>query len=85
MWDAVRAEGNGIDESKVVLGMRNLAAVWKSLFPVEQTRIVSLLTERIQLTPDSVEIECHATGWSALANEFTPGTIGFEMAEMENQ
>ena len=85
VWDAVRKEVTDIDEPTVVLAMRNLAAVWKSLFPIEQTRIVNLLIERIQLTPDSVEIEWHATGWSALANEFTPGTIGSEMAEMENQ
>jgi site-specific DNA recombinase len=79
----VRSQSPSIDEPSVVLAMRNLGLVWKSLFPQEQIRIVNLMIERVQLTQDSVEIQWRKAGWAALASEFSPGTIGAELAEME--
>lgn len=63
--------------------MHNLGTVWNTLFAQERSRIVNLLIERVQLTHESVEIEWRAMGWSSLASEFAPGSIGAEMAEME--
>jgi hypothetical protein len=83
VWDAVRSSGAQLDEPSVVLAMRNLAQVWNTLFPQEQSRIVNLLIERVQLTHESVEIEWRASGWASLASEFAPNSIGAEMAEME--
>ena len=83
VWDAVHSSGAQLDEPAVVLAMRNLAQVWNTLFPQEQSRIVNLLIERVQLTHESVEIEWRASGWASLANEFAPNTIGAEMAEVE--
>ena len=83
VWDAVHSSGALLDEPAVVLAMRNLAHVWNTLFPQEQSGIVNLLIERVQLTHESVEIEWRASGWASLANEFAPNTIGAEMAEVE--
>jgi site-specific DNA recombinase len=85
VWDAVRGQTTDIGEPGVVLAMGNLGAIWQSLFPAEQVRIVNLLIERVQLTQDSVEIQWRQSGWSSLVGEFKTGTIGAELAEMESQ
>ncbi len=83
VWDAVRTQTSDIDEPHVVLAMNNLGAIWQTLFPAEQVRIVNLLIERVQLTQESVEIQWRQTGWAALVGEFKVGTIGAELAELE--
>jgi hypothetical protein len=83
VWDAVRTQTSDIDEPHVVLAMNNLGAIWQTLFPAEQVRIVNLLIERVQLTQESVEIRWRQAGWAALVGEFKVGTIGAELAELE--
>lgn len=62
MWDAVKAASNELDEPHVVLAMRNLGAVWTSLFPDEQRRIVNLMIRRVQITEDAIETQWHTPG-----------------------
>jgi len=38
VWDRVRESGLDLDQARVVVPMRQLAAVWPSLFPAEQRR-----------------------------------------------
>jgi len=82
VWDAVKAASNELDEPHVVLAMRNLGAVWTSLFPEEQRRIVNLMIRRVQITEDAIEIQWHTPGWQSLVGEFQPNTIGAELAEL---
>jgi hypothetical protein len=82
VWDAVKASTKGVDEAQVVLAMRNLGALWASLFPEEQRRIVNLLIRRVQITNDAIEIQWHTSGWQSLVGEFQPNTIGAELAEL---
>lgn len=82
VWDAVKAATKGLDEPHVVLAMRNLGAVWASLFPEEQRRIVNLMIRRVQITEDAIEIQWHTPGWQSLVGEFQPNTIGAELAEL---
>ncbi len=83
VWDEVRRLDVGIDEPAVVLAMRNLAVIWSELFPAEQTRLVRLLIERVQIREDGLEIEWHHMGWSDLAGELASNTIGAELREWE--
>ncbi|MEY3200906.1 MAG: hypothetical protein RIR70_456 [Pseudomonadota bacterium] len=83
VWDLVRRQAAGVDEPAVVLAMRNLGLLWYELFPAEQRRIVKLLIERVALREDGVDIEWHPMGWSALAGELAPGSIGAELRAME--
>ena len=83
VWDAVRSQTPELDEAHVVVAMRNLGALWQTLFPQEQLRLINLLIERVQLTGESVEIHWRQSGWSSLAQEFRPGTIGAELTELE--
>jgi hypothetical protein len=82
VWDAVKASTKGVDEAQVVLAMRNLGALWASLFPEEQRRIVNLLIRRVQITNDAIEIQWHTSGRQSLVGEFQPNTIGAELAEL---
>ena len=83
VWDLVRRQAAGIDEPAVVLAMRNLGLLWHELFPAEQCRTVKLLIERVTLRGEGVDIEWHPMGWSTLAGELSPGTIGAELRAME--
>ena len=69
----------------VVVAMRNLGVVWKELFPAEQARLIQLLVERVQIQDDGLDIEWHAIGWSELASELAPNTIGADLREHEEE
>ena len=83
VWNQVARQYPTIDEPTVVLAMRRLADVWKQLFPEEQTRLVNLLIERVQLLSDGIDIVWREVGWKDLAVELAPESIGGEMLEME--
>ena len=83
VWDEIRRRNMALDEPAVVLAMRNLACLWQELFPAEQARLVRLLIERVQFREGGVDIEWHAAGWSTLAGELAPNSIGTELREWE--
>lgn len=83
VWDRVRATAIDLDEARVVVPMRQLAAVWPSLFPAEQRRLAQLLIERVLIGDDGLEIIWRDTGWVDLIEELRPGSIGAELAEVE--
>jgi site-specific DNA recombinase len=83
VWDQIRAMCSDLTEPEVVLPMRNLGALWRELFPVEQCRLAQLLIERVVIADGGLEIIWRDQGWSELASELMPGTIGAELQELE--
>lgn len=83
VWDRVRASAIDLDQARVVVLMRQLAAVWPSLFPAEQRRLAQLLIERVLIGDDGLEILWRDSGWVELIDELRPGSIGAELAEVE--
>ena len=83
VWDRVRASAIDLDEARVVVPMRQLAAVWPSLFPAEQRRLAQLLIERVLIGDDGLEILWRDAGWVELIDELRPNSIGAELAEAE--
>ena len=83
VWDRVRESGLDLDEARVVVPMRQLAAVWPSLFPAEQRRLAQLLIERVLIGDDALEILWRDAGWVELIDELRPGSIGTELAVVE--
>ncbi|KAF0810061.1 site-specific integrase protein [Alcanivorax sp. S71-1-4] len=83
VWDRVRASAIDLDEARVVMPMRQLAAVWPSLFPAEQRRLAQLLIERVLIGDDGLEILWRDAGWVELIDELRPGSIGAELAAVE--
>lgn len=51
-----------LDEAKVTVGLTRLDAIWDELFPVEQHRLVSLLVEKIVVSPSELEVRLRTTG-----------------------
>ena len=58
---------------------------WEQLFPAERQRITHLLIERVVLRDEGIEIVWRDAGWSTLAAEMRPGTIGAELLDLEQQ
>ncbi len=83
VWDRVCESGLDLDEARVVMPMRQLAAVWPSLFPAEQRRLAQLLIVRVLIGDDGLEILWRDAGWVELIDELRPGSIGAELAEVE--
>jgi len=83
VWDRVRASAIDLDEARLVMPMRQLAAVWPSLSPAEQRRLAQLLIERVLIGDDGMEILWRDAGWVALIEELRPGSIVAELAEVE--
>ncbi|MEI6601223.1 MAG: recombinase family protein [Comamonadaceae bacterium] len=85
VWEEVRRQDGRINEPAVVIAMRNIGLVWNELFPAEQSKLVRLLIDRVQIRDDGLDIEWHATGWAGLAGELAPNTIGAELLELEEE
>ena len=71
-WKAVRAEGKAMPESEVVAAVAQLDPLWDELVPAEQARIVHLLVERVDISPDGVRITLRTEGLAQLAGELKP-------------
>ena len=81
--DRIRQLHPEMSEPEVVLPMRNLASLWRGLFPAEQCRLAKLLIERVVVADGGLEIVWCDQGWQELAVELMPGTIGAELQELE--
>lgn len=66
------SDGGGdaaIREREVMEAMGRLDEVWEELFPAEQTRILRLLVERIDVAPDGVDVRLRTAGIHSLVSE----------------
>ena len=49
--------------------LSNLDPVWNELFPAEQARVIQLLVERVNVSPEGVDIRLRTEGLSNLTAE----------------
>ncbi len=82
VWERMQHIRPDLTEPQVVLPMRNLAGLWRELFPAEQCRLGQLLIERVVIADGGLETIWRDQGWQELA-ELLPGSIGAELQEME--
>jgi DNA invertase Pin-like site-specific DNA recombinase len=54
-WRAGRRLVAGLNESEVRDALQRLDPVWGELFPAEQARVIQLLVERVDVSPDGVD------------------------------
>ena len=64
-----------LDEAKITVAMTRLDAIWDQLFPVEQTRIVKLLVEKVIVSPNDLEVRLRANGIERLVLELRPEPV----------
>jgi hypothetical protein len=61
-----------LDEAKITVAMTRLDAIWGQMFPVEQSRIVKLLVEKVIVSPNDLEVRLRANGIERLVLELRP-------------
>ncbi len=64
-WRAAKSMGE-ISESEVRGALQRLDPLWDELFPAEQARIVQLLVERVDVSPDGADIRLRTEGLTNL-------------------
>jgi site-specific DNA recombinase len=65
-WRAARQSMDDINEAEVREALNRLDPLWDELFPAEQARIVQLLVERVDVSPDGADIRLRTEGLTDL-------------------
>ena len=75
VWDALRKQAGArrIGEAEVLEALRSFDALWESLFPLEQARIVQLLVDRVSVAVDGIEVRLRVAGLGSLVDEIRAG------------
>ena len=68
-YQTARIQAIGIDINDIREACNHFNALWDQLFPVEQNRIMRLLIERIEVSPDGINITYMANGLVQICRE----------------
>ncbi len=68
-WRAARAEAPDLTEAETRDALERLDPLWEELFPAEQTRIVRLLVERVEIGPNGADIRLRIGGLTSLMHD----------------
>ena len=74
-WRNARKLIKGLTESDVRGSLLAFDPLWNELFPAEQSRIISLLVERVDIRTDRVDIKLRIDGVTSLLGELTDNSI----------
>jgi DNA invertase Pin-like site-specific DNA recombinase len=70
-WRSARKTIKGMTESEVRTALKSFHPLWNQLFPAEQSRIIELLVERVDVRTDRVDIKLRIAGVTSLIGELT--------------
>jgi site-specific DNA recombinase len=62
----VQSQDDTIDAQQTIQALQNVEAVWDSLFPPEQARIIHLLVDRVTISPTGIQIDMKTLGMKQL-------------------
>jgi site-specific DNA recombinase len=68
-WKEARQHDASVSEDEIRTALADFSALWDELFPAEQSRIIQLLVERVEIQPDRLSIKLCKNGLVSLANE----------------
>ena len=68
-WRAARQSIGDLKESDVREALERLDPLWDELFPAEQARVVQLLVERVDISPDGADIRLRTAGLTNLVSD----------------
>jgi site-specific DNA recombinase len=68
-WREVRRHDAAITEEQVRDALADFDAVWDELFPAGQARVIQLLVERADISPNGLTIRLHTEGLASLATD----------------
>jgi site-specific DNA recombinase len=66
---AVRQQAPELHERDVVAALNDFDALWGSLFPAEQARIVHLMVHRLSVSPEGITIDLRTEGLGSVIRE----------------
>ena len=73
-WAAAKRVGEDqITEREVTVLLADFATVWNELFPAEQTRILQLLVEWVDVQENALEVRIRAEELTSLIGELQEG------------
>jgi hypothetical protein len=68
-WKEARVHDSSIKEADARAALQMLDPLWDELFPAEQTRILALLVERVDISVDALDVRLRTDGLAAVARE----------------
>jgi site-specific DNA recombinase len=68
-WRSARKSIKGMTESDIRIALQAFYPLWNQLFPVEQSRIIELLVERVDVLSERVDIKLRISGITSLIGE----------------
>jgi DNA invertase Pin-like site-specific DNA recombinase len=68
-WRAARESIDGLTEADVREALERLDPLWDELFPAEQTRIIRLLIERVDVDNDGIDVRLRIDGLSNIVGD----------------
>jgi site-specific DNA recombinase len=73
-WRSARKSLKGLTETDVRTVLIEFDPLWNELFPAEQTRIIQLLVDRVDVSTGGVDIKLRVDGITSLVGELTDRT-----------
>jgi site-specific DNA recombinase len=73
-WRTARRSLPNLSEAEVRDALQPLDPLWAELFPAEQARIVQLLVERVEISPDGLNMRLRVEGFADVARDL--GQLG---------
>jgi DNA invertase Pin-like site-specific DNA recombinase len=74
-WRSARKSIRGVTEAEVRDALEAFAPLWNQLFPAEQSRIIELLVERVDVLTDRVDVRLRIAGVTSLIGELVGNSI----------
>jgi site-specific DNA recombinase len=68
-WRSARPEIDGLSEAQVRVALEGLDPLWDELFPAEQTRVIQLLVERIDVGLGGLDIRLRVQGLAHMVRD----------------
>lgn len=65
----ITASKGSIEAVDIIERFKSIHNVWDELFPVEQSRIINLLIQKVYISDEGVDIRIHSKGLSSLSQE----------------
>ena len=68
-WRSARPEIDGLSESQVREALEGLDPLWEELFPAEQTRVIQLLVDRIDVGVAGLKVRLRVQGLAHMVQD----------------
>ena len=66
---AARQEQPDVDSREVIAALNEFDAMWSSLFPAEQARVIHLLVERVTITGEGIAVDLRTAGLGSVVRD----------------